>query len=69
MNFLANQIFHQIFVLKSYIGPPSYRGSDKITVCLSVCLSSVYLSVWHFSQELLISFFLIFDMMVDNWNI
>ena len=69
MNFLANQIFHQIFVLKSYIEPPSYRGSDKITVCLSVCLSSVYLSVWHFSQELLISFFLIFDMMVDNWNI
>ena len=60
------------------IGSPCYGGPYKITfvclsfclsVCLSVCLSiclSVYLSV---CQKWLISFFLIFFSMVNNWNI
>ena len=38
--------------------------SNKITVVRL----SVRPSVWHFSQELLISF-LIFGIVVDNWNI
>ena len=46
-------------------GPQSYGGSDKITI---ICLSDRP-SVRLFSQKWLISFFLIFGTMVDNWNI
>ena len=46
-------------------GPQSYGGSDKITVIYL----SVRPSVRLFSQKWLISFFLIFGTMVDNWNI
>ena len=52
----------------------STEGSIKSTfsVCLSVYASvrlSVPTSVWHLSQEWLISFCLIFGMVVDKWNI
>ena len=53
----------------SFIGPPSYGGSYKITaVCLSICLT-VRPSLRHFQRERLISFFLTFGAIVNNWNV
>ena len=47
---------------KCVIGPSFYGDYYKIAVsCVSICLSvhlSVFPSVWHFSQEWLVSFFM-----------
>ena len=45
------------------IGPPSHRGSYKITI---VCVS-VHPSVRHFCQERLISFFWFFALWLVTW--
>ena len=46
------------------IGPPSYGGSYKTR--LSLCLSILILV---FFSEMAQQIFLIFGMIVDNWNI
>ena len=48
---------------RNVFGPPSYGGSYKVTICLSVCPSvrlPVHLSVRHFSQEWIIVYFWFF---------
>ena len=53
---------------ESFVGPPSYRGSCKITlVPLFVCLSVLQFKVLLRNGSLVP--FIIFSTMADNWNI
>ena len=57
------------FSLRLFFGPLSYGGSYKITVFLSLCWSVSPSAVQNLTQEWVFNFFLIFCIMVYDWNI